>query len=593
MRAKPEEPPSDGLPPLADLPPFRTVSKETLAWLRGELGWSAIAAGGVLFAAGDPGETLYIVINGLLGVIIATPDRGQELVAELRPGETCGEMSMLTGERHSATVVALRHSEVYGMPKAVFDRLIEIEPHFIVWLARLLVARLHRTTFRTPAEETHDTVALVPADRGVPIDEVAVALEFALRDLGARTAHLGPADAGGSPDQLGRLGEAHDILLFRSADATDRWSQFCLREADRILLVARPGSRLDDPLRLPPNMLAGREKPLDLVIVEPPGAGRLGTVPRDAERFAQILRIRLGHPGDAARLARHVAGCALGLVLSGGAARGFAHIGAVAALRESGLAIDQLGGTSMGAIVAAGIASGWDDAELRERMHHAFVRRNPLNDYTIPWIALYKGRSVDRLLAENFGDSLIEALWLPFYCVSTNLSRGKLQIHRSGSVARALRASAAIPGVLPPVVEGRDVLVDGGVIDVFPVDVMRGAGRSRVIGIDVAEDEALMLGTEVPPRPNLLLRLIRPRPPEVPGIVSVLSRVGTVSSRLQRTISRSQVDLLIEPDLGNVPLLDWRGFDRTVEAGRVAALRALDGFAGGIASLTRFSRSRP
>jgi NTE family protein len=295
-----------------------------------------------------------------------------------------------------------------------------------------------------------------------------------------------------------------------------------------------------------------------------------------------------------ARLARHVAGCAVGLVLSGGAARGFAHIGAIQALREAGLAIDRSGGASMGAIIAAGIAAGWDDSELRQRMHDAFVRRNPLDDYTIPWVALYKGRSVDRLLNNHFGTTSIEALWLPIFCVSTNLSQGRIEVHRSGALAPALRASIAIPGVLPPVVLDRDVLVDGGVIDNFPVGIMQAGGRGRIVGIDVAEDEALMPGSEVPPTPNLLLRLIRPRRrPDLPGIVSVLSRVGTVSSRLQRTVSRAQVDLLIEPALGNVPLLDWRRFDQIVEAGRVAALRAIEALPGGLDNLTAFSRERP
>jgi NTE family protein len=592
-RPRPEPASADGgMPPLVDLAPFRTVSAQTLAWLRGELGWAAIAAGEVLFAAGEPAETLYIVVSGLLGVIIATPDRGQELVAEIRPGETVGEMSLLTGERHSATIVAVRHSEVYAVPKPVFDRLLEIEPQFIVWLARLLVARLHRTTFRTPAAETSEGVALVAAGPDVSLDEVAMALETGLRDLGVKVAHLGPADAGRPPDHLGRLGEAHDIILYRTANGGG-WANYCLREADRILLVAHAGRPLAvERVPMLAQLPGGREKPLELVLIDPAGDGRRGAIPEQAGRFAAIHRLRPGHDGDAARLARHVAGCAVSLVLSGGAARGFAHIGAIQALREAGLPIDRTGGCSMGAIIAAGVASGWDDAELAVRMHAAFVVNNPLDDYTIPWIALYKGRSVDRMLAEHFADSMIEGLWLPFYCVSTNLTRGRIEIHRAGPLARALRASVAIPGVLPPVVEHRDVLVDGGVIDNFPVDVMLGAGRSRIVGIDVAEDEALMLGTEVPPRPNFLLRLIRPRRPEVPGIVSVLSRVGSVSSRLQRTINRSQVDLLIEPRLGHVPLLDWRGFHTTVEEGRAATLRALEGREVELAEFTRFSRVR-
>jgi NTE family protein len=230
----------------------------------------------------------------------------------------------------------------------------------------------------------------------------------------------------------------------------------------------------------------------------------------------------------------------------------------------------------MGAIVGACVAAGWDDDEIAERMHGAFVRNNPLDDYTMPWVALFRGKSVDRLLQTYFGDTLIEALWRPFFAVSTNLTRGGMHVHRAGPVWPALRASVAIPGVLPPVLESGEVLVDGGVINNFPVDVMAGERKGPIIGIDVAGDRAQMTENEVPLNRRGLIGWLRPDTRPMPGIVSVLMRAGTVSSQLQTNLAKAQTSLLIEPALSHVPLLDWQSFDRAVEAGYRQARKVLE-----------------
>src|SRR5206468_9095911 len=114
--------------------------------------------------------------------------------------------------------------------------------------------------------------------------------------------------------------------------------------------------------------------------------------------YGQHHHVRLDLPSDFDRLARLITGHAVGAVMAGGGARAFTHIGVVKALRASGVPIDQVGGTSMGAIVAAGVGSRWSDEELVTRFRGAFVDTNPLSDYTLPLISLIAGRRVTRLL---------------------------------------------------------------------------------------------------------------------------------------------------------------------------------------------------
>ncbi|MGD6420552.1 patatin-like phospholipase family protein, partial [Xanthomonas citri pv. citri] len=128
----------------------------------------------------------------------------------------------------------------------------------------------------------------------------------------------------------------------------------------------------------------------------------------------------------------------------------------------------------MGAVVAASLAMGWSIERIRARTLDFFVGHNPLNDYTLPYHALTRGAKVDAGLAAWFGGARIEELWLPFLCVSSNLTTGSAMVHRSGDLPGALRASIAIPGLLPPVCTEEGVLVDGGMMNNLPADVMAG-----------------------------------------------------------------------------------------------------------------------
>jgi len=565
-------------PPLAELPPLEVLEAECLAALEEELSWIALPGGQALFHEGEPAESLYLMTTGLLGVMVNTAEQGQLLVAEIHAGETVGEMSMITGDVHSATVVALRHSEFYCMPKAVFERLVVEEPKFLAWITKLVVQRLHRTTKRTKLAE-RASVALVPLDESVPIEALAGAVIAALKTEGVTAYRFEPSEREQPIEWFDELERSYGVVLYQADPihaGTNAWCRFCLRQTDRVVLIGGPESHLPDPLPLPAVGKAGHRPAVDLVLIEQTERGRTGTAPANPERFGTIHHLRLHAPADIARLARHLAGRAVGLVLSGGAARGFAHIGAIRAWREAGLPIDRIGGASMGAIIAAGVAAGWDDRELRDRIHQAFVRTNPLNDYTLPWVALFRGETVNRLLRRHFNQTLIEALWRPFFAVSTNLTRGGLRVHRHGVLWRALRASIAIPGVLPPLLDDDEVLVDGGVVNNFPVDVMAAAGRGPIIGLDVGGALALLPGTEVPLNRRGLMGFLRPDPGRLPGIVSLLSRVGTVSSTLQTSLAQAQLSLLIQPPIADVPLLDWQSFDRAVEAGYRAAAEAIE-----------------
>jgi NTE family protein len=212
--------------------------------------------------------------------------------------------------------------------------------------------------------------------------------------------------------------------------------------------------------------------------------------------------------------------------------------------------------------------------EIVYRVRQAFVESSPLDDYTFPIVALLRGRKVDQRLEQHFGSVEIENLWRPFFCVSANLTTGKPQVHDQGDLVRALRASIAIPGLLPPVITREGVLVDGAVLNNLPTDVMANKQRGFILAVDVARDLALQPHTGH--WATKVLRRVGSIAPEAPSIGSVLIRAGTVSSDAQVAMTRRKANMVLQPPLSEIGLRDWRAFDRAVEIGYAHAKVALD-----------------
>jgi NTE family protein len=304
----------------------------------------------------------------------------------------------------------------------------------------------------------------------------------------------GGADVTELERYLDNTEESHDYLILQTDFGLSDWSKKCLTYADVIVFVASAGTAEEPAAKLAHQAIraAGEPSPaVELVLVHPTAAA----VPENTQRWLAAIpgarHLHVTWEGDKGfdRLARFYSGNAVALVLGGGGALGFAHIGVLRSLREAGIPIDAVGGTSIGAIVAGGIAMGWNDARMLDEYKAAFVDGHPTDDYTVPVMSLVQGRKMSDRLKVHFGDTQIEDLWIPFFAVSSSLSHNREYIHRQGALWRALRASASLPGIFPPVIEGADLLVDGGILNNLPVDVMRDAVRGHVIVVDLSADK--------------------------------------------------------------------------------------------------------
>ncbi len=562
---------------LRNFPLLNDVGEAALKRLLAEANWFGLPGGTLLKRDGENNHALFLVVTGSLGVFVEDDNGARRLVAHVAAGETVGEMSLISGEPHSAQLVALRDTELLRISRDGFDSLIARHPRVMLNLMRIIVRRLQETTHRPTDGSRPKTFAIVPLQDGLQNEPIAQRLAAALVEMGSKAAVLDSSAADQPAEWFNAFEAAHDIVFYRGEAPDSPWTNLCLRQADRIYLLARSDMPL--PLR-PLDMPAFKERATgrpQLLLLHPQGRAQ-GLPDHFALRsgiFQSHHHIRAGLPDDIKRMARFVSGRAVGLVLAGGGARGFAHIGVLKALKEAHVPIDQLGGTSMGAIIAAGLALEWDIEELTARMRAAFVDNNPLSDYTLPLIALVRGRKVSNLLRENFGEGRIEELPKPFFCVSSDLTSGRIHVHRAGPVWRALRASVALPGILPPVTHHGHLLVDGGVMNNLPVDVMAQNAQGPIIASDVTGELDLRVADDqYGERPIWWLLAQRMR--GTPSIVSILMRSGTVGSEAQRRVVREQADYLFEPPLKDLGLRDWKAFDRAIAEGYAHATTMIE-----------------
>jgi predicted acylesterase/phospholipase RssA len=278
-------------------------------------------------------------------------------------------------------------------------------------------------------------------------------------------------------------------------------------------------------------------------------------------------------------LARCLTGHALGLVLGGGGARGFAHVGVLRALEELGMAVDLAGGTSMGALITGAVALGMDWRQIRE-MAGRLCSPLKLFDPTLPVVSLFSGGKVTGIFQKMYGDALIEDLWRPAFCVSSDLTHSCETVYRRGLLWKAVRASMAIPGIFAPVLHNGNLQVDGAVVNNLPIDVMSELGLAgTLIAVNVMPLEDLVneyrFGDSIS-GPRAALSMINPFDRmSVPMIYGTLLRVMALHEVHQEEAKRRLADVYLAPAVEKYDILDFGSYDPIIETGYRAAQEAL------------------
>lgn len=582
---------------LAQVPLFTGLDAGALRDLAKKGSVVRYASGQRIFQQGSAPDCMYLLLSGRLNA----ENTNGEFLHEISRLEPIGEVGLLSGEERAATVYAARDSELFRLDRDVLLDFLTQHPSALLRMSQVVVQRLRQNQRRAVLEQTRRprTLAIVAAHEGLQPAVVGRLLHAGIGHVSGSACLdsaeidrvLGPGAAQtplGDGDVERRLVDwLHDqearrkhLILIGDAGAT-AWSQRCLRHADRILVLA--------DVRDPPKVTAmvqsvldsGVRAPVDLLLLRPTGVP-MGDVAgwRKCTGATGHFFMRPGDAEDAARIGRSLTGRGLGIVLGGGGARGFAHIGLIRALEELKLPIDVIGGSSMGAFLGALAACGHSAHDIQQLTRHTFVDSNPISDWLLPRVALVRGKKMLSRLDQLFGDRLIEGLRVPYFCVSTNLTRGRSLMHDAGPLAIWVATSMSVPGIAPPVVWHDDLLVDGAVMNALPTDLMQSLGRGSIIASDVSTEGLLSVPGVEGPDPEAVFRRNADfdGTGRKPTLFSILFRTATLTSESGTRARAACADLYLRMPVGNMGMFDWKMLDALVEKGYEYAMSELEPF---------------
>ncbi|WP_077038234.1 cyclic nucleotide-binding and patatin-like phospholipase domain-containing protein [Pelomonas sp. KK5] len=572
---------------------FGSLRTEIIAEMADAVELRQVESGEAVFSEGDRADSTVFVISGGLRVSRRGRDGKLLVYNQIHPGQSIGEMAMILQQPRSQDVTAVRDSTLALLSREAFEALLLQHP---IELNRTFLKAVH-DQFRVGSEVQEkwlaQTIALVPLDRQAGADILAPALVQALQGLigrsGKQVGHLRSDSAlaqrlmrGDTTDEdadRAQLEDQYAVMVFEAGAADDAWARFAIRQADQVVFVTSATrdpelTDLERQLQAVPGYALKRKH---LVLMHEadrswPVSPLPWVVGRDLER---IYPLRSGWRADAEHLARFLTGNAVGVVLGGGGARGFAHLGVLRALNESKVPVDLIGGNSMGALIGAQLACGHSLEQILKQTQHFAKGGERL---TVPVVSIVAGRRVERDLRRMFGELMIEQLWRPYFAAACNLTRGNTTVQSTGPLWRAVLASNSPAGLFPPVVIDGDLMVDGAILENVPVQPMRlrlgtplerRRGNGTVIAVDVDVPESLRADpslTRVTPL-STLKRKFMSRAPDSPSIARILYSAGHVGSLNQRPRTIAQADHYLEPPVGNFPLMAYQSGAEIAEVG--------------------------
>ena len=513
------------------------------------------------------------------------------MINEVGRGEVVGEMALLTDSPRSATITALRDSHVLFLSSDGFARVVQSHPQALRVISSALISKLMDTirhgTTATPAT----SIVIVPLDDSESVREFGNRLARSLAPSMGDTPVVRAADMPAELAEASQLRRAawreqleasHGAVVYVADTTFGPWTDECVAQSDLVVLAAAAEGA--SRLRAVEDELARRRgtvsRRTELVLLHAPRTATPRGTRRwlDARRVDRHHHVRVDRDGDYDRVARLLVGRGVGVVFSGGGARGIAHVGVLRALLDQGVTIDATAGASIGAIVAGAVARGDGPDNVSAQIRAAVVDRSPV-DLTFPSVSFAAGGRVTRHIKEGAQGLDLEDTWLNFLCVSTNLTRGALEIHRRGPGWLAVRSSFSVPGLFPPMRnDAGEVLVDGGILDNMPVAPLRASHSGiTVVAVDVGARREFMSGdlpdSGVVSGWRFLMNNLRQRSVEnlttLPRVLMRLTELGSLGDD-------DHGECYIRPALTGVSLLDFDKFDELIEMGERDAAPVID-----------------
>ena len=573
QQRRPPRRPVDQRAALRGVPILAGLDDEQLGQLSTAAERQHVPANEWLFRFGDPSDAIYMIASGRFAIVGAD---GQ-VFREMASGDSIGELGVIAGAPRSAGVRAVRDGVVWRIAAEVFAEVLATTPQVQAVMLRALASMLQGSRSASASQRPRVVGVLSTGDAAAA--QVVDTIATRLGSHGRTDVLAPPVDATATVANYGEFVEAFSetldraersndwVLVVADRGSGDLWRRYVAAQCDRLIFLAAQQHPPEDL-----EHVAAHGRPVHLItcVAEP-----------DPSWWDLLQPVSHHHADDdgLGAMARRIAGRSLGLVLGGGGARGLAHFGVYEELTRAGVVIDRFGGTSAGAIASAAFAQGMSAEEAIAAAREYIAKENPLGDYTLPAVAFTRGGRIDRLVERFFGKTLIEHLPKGFYSVSADMISGGQIIHRRGALSVAVRASISIPGLIPPLQQGDRMLVDGGLLNNLPADVMCADPDGEVICVDMRRKFVPSRGfgplPAIVPLPGVVRRILTGSDVALPPLQETLLRTVELASSSGKFRELPRIAAIIAPDVTPIGPLEFKRLDAALDAGRVATRAAL------------------
>ncbi|HSW94207.1 MAG TPA: patatin-like phospholipase family protein [Gammaproteobacteria bacterium] len=459
-----------------------------------------------LFYQGDPSTDIYLVLSGKLSAALTNVAGETRIIGSIEPGEAVGESGALTAEPRALTIKAIENAVLYRLGSKDFIELCHQYPAMMFAAIHPVIERSRSIIQLLSSEKITRHLVIAPANRHVSLEQFAEKIRDHVKNYPSLILLSEYESEFNHPKMSSEELREKIALIEKDRKRSHKFlyllkscetalGRMALRKANIIYITTHSDS--------PPG--------IDRLLVERFQTHRIHFKPEAAlivlhaeatampqntaswltqMPFDTYHHVRLNVTRDYLRLLRFIRGKAVGVILSGGGTRGWAHLGAIKAIRERKIPIDMIGGTSVGAIVAACYAIHQSYEDAYERFYKIIEQSATAVSWrslTWPVISLFSAKGFTQSLMDVFQNNRIENLWLPYFCISCNLATNAEEVHRKGLLWQKIRASSAIPGVIPPMVIDNELHLDGGLLNNLPVDVSRAllGRRAKIIAVDL------------------------------------------------------------------------------------------------------------
>lgn len=557
--------------------------------------------GEILFYKGDHSKDLYVVILGRL--MATTQEANQiepgEFIGHISPGEVVGEMSLLTGAPRSLTIISEHHSSLLLIPHVIFNEYCKRHANVAFKILEVVAQRSQNIIRQLDNTYRSQFIAVLPSH---PFSEVSAFIEQ-LRKKINNLSNLILLDSStfsfsseeGLLESLSAFKKKNNsIIYFINAFSPTKQDKIFMEYVDKVLILSEGGKpfEMDDRVKhfldfetIPKNSQNGISYELALIynnsLVKPHQVSTwLEKIP-----LFRHHHVYLDNSETLKRLVRFLNGTAVGLVFGGGGLlKGWALLGVVKYLQESKIPVDIVGGTSIGAIIGGAVSKDIPIEDLIKQYQKDFPRlleNFSVQSLTLPIVSIFSGKSATLMAKQSF-DLPIEHLPKPFFCISCNITQKEEVIHKEGPLWEALRASASLPGLIPPMVIDGNLHVDGGVVNNLPVNVMSRylENQGTVIGVSLSRLNKEKGNYFFPPTisffESLLIRLGFKKY-RYPSFLNTFIDSLLMGSHIQQKQNLRKADVLIEPSLGEYSMLSRSAsYETLIQAGYVSAKEAIE-----------------